>query len=128
VSSQSEQSANNDSDDLRVRVAGNETWLAEDLRYAKSHWARFRGLMLSSSLPRGGGLVIPGCRSIHMLFMRFPIDAVFFDRSARVTRVCRHVRPWIGLGWGGRHATGVIELPRGAASDVQPGQQLEFLP
>ena len=62
-----------------------------------------------------------------MLFMLFSIDAVFFDEDDRVTRVASNVRPWIGLASGGRAAVGVIELPRGAAVDVQPGDQLEFV-
>lgn len=61
-----------------------------------------------------------------MMFMRFAIDAVFFDRDLRVTRVHRKARPWVGLAFGGRGAYGVIELPVGAASGVEPGDQLAF--
>ena len=60
--------------------------------------------------------------------MRFAIDAVFFDREGRVTRVSRNVRPWIGMGWGGRSAFGVIELPAGSAAQVSEGDALEFTP
>lgn len=111
----------------RVRVVETDSLLATELEHAEGHWGRFRGLMLSKSLPAGAGLAIPGCSSIHMMFMRYAIDAVFYDQEARVTRIARGVRPWVGLGWGGRGATGVIELPAGAAADVHPGQQLEFL-
>lgn len=90
-------------------------------------WTRFRGLMLRKSLAEGEGLVIEPCSSIHMMFMRFPIDAVFFDRDRKVTKVARNVRPWIGLAGARRGTKGVIELPAGAAKDVQPGQQLEFI-
>jgi len=111
----------------RVRVEGSESWLATDLRFAIGHWARFRGLMLSRSLSPGEGLVIPGCSSIHMMFMRYAIDAVFYDQRHQVTKVARRVRPWIGLAWGGRATAGVIELAAGMASQVEAGQQLEFL-
>jgi hypothetical protein len=61
-----------------------------------------------------------------MMFMRFAIDAVFFDRDGRVTKVARGVRPWIGLAFGGRKSHGVLELPVGAAAGVEPGQTLQF--
>lgn len=93
---------------------------------ATSVFSRFRGLMLKSRLAPGAALVIRPCGSIHMMFMRFAIDAVFFDRDQRVTRVARGVRPWIGMAWGGRGAAGVIELPRGAAANTAPGNQLRF--
>lgn len=112
---------------MQIRLAESGELLAERAREATSHWARFRGLMLQRTLPPGEALIIRPCGSIHMMFMRFPIDAVFFDRDLRVTRVARGVRPWIGMALGGRGAKGVIELPKGAAAAIQPGQHLEFL-
>lgn len=102
------------------------TVLADAAREATSAWARFRGLMLHRSLPPGQALIIRPCSSIHMMFMWFAIDAVFFDASGRVTRVSRHVRPWVGIAFGGRGAKGVIELPAGAAAGTEAGQQLSF--
>jgi uncharacterized membrane protein (UPF0127 family) len=100
--------------------------VAEHGIWARSLWARMRGLMFRRSIGRGEALVIRPCSSIHMMFMRFPIDAVFFDGEGRVTRVARGVRPWVGLAFGGRGAKGVIELPAGSAENVEPGHQLEF--
>lgn len=103
-----------------------DTTLGGDIAEATSLWTRFAGLMLRSPLLPGQGLIIRPCSSIHMMFMRFAIDAVFFDRDLVVTKVGRGVRPWIGLAFGGRGAKGVIELPRGAAADTQPGDRLQF--
>lgn len=102
--------------------------LAVDAAEAHSLWARFRGLMLRRRLQPGQALIIQPCSSIHMMFMRFAIDAVFFDRDGRVTRVARHVRPWLGFAFGGRGAHGVIELPVGAAARIERGHLLEFGP
>ena len=102
------------------------TVLASQLRRAPGFWGRFRGLMLHRSLPPGEGLAIEPCSSIHMLFMRFPIDAVFYNREHEVTRVARNVRPWRGLAFGGRRTRGVVKLPAGATDDVEPGHQLKF--
>lgn len=83
--------------------------------------------MLRKSLDAGEALVIEPCGSIHMMFMRFPIDAVFYDREGTVTRVAHRVRPWIGIALGGRGARGVIELPAGSAGGVERGHQVAFL-
>ena len=100
--------------------------VASPLEYATNPWTRFRGLMLRRSLPAGSGLLIRPCSSIHMMFMRFPIDAVFIDATGQVTRVARNVRPWVGFASGGRGAKAVIELPAGAAGNVDVGDQIEF--
>lgn len=110
---------------LRDVTAG--ATLAASAVEAKSVWARFRGLMLRLRLGPQEGLIIAPCGSIHMMFMLFSIDAVFFDRDGKVTKVARNVRPWIGIAFGGRGAHGVVELPPGAASVTHPGNQLEFL-
>lgn len=102
--------------------------IAGRVEYATNWWARFRGLMLRRSLPPGGALVIEPCSSIHMMFMRFPIDAVFYDRDYRVTKVARRVRPWVGVAAGGRGTRGVIELPAGAAAGIEPGHHLHLEP
>lgn len=110
---------------LRVKDSG--TVVATDVRQARSVMSRTRGLMLRSTLDDGSGLDIRPCGSIHMMFMRFSIDAVFYDREGRVTRVARRLRPWLGLAFGGRGAHGVVELPVGAADGVHAGDVLEFV-
>ncbi|MPZ98571.1 MAG: DUF192 domain-containing protein [Dehalococcoidia bacterium] len=111
-----------------VRDADTGRELAHRLEWATNPWTRFRGLMMRARLDDGGGMVIRPCGSIHMMFMRFPIDAVFFDADGTVTKVARRVRPWIGFSMGGRGAKCVIELPSGAADGVERGHRLEFTP
>lgn len=98
--------------------------VARQLHEARNPWQRFRGLMLRSRLDPGVGLRIEPCRSIHMMFMRFPIDAVFYDREGRVTKVARNVRPWVGFAFGGKGAHGVIELLAGSAPKLEPGDRI----
>lgn len=80
--------------------------------------------MLAARLAPGAGLDIRPCGSIHMMFMRFALDAVFYDKDDRVTKVARNVRPWIGLAFGGKGAKGVLELPAGSVGDVEAGDVL----
>ena len=107
--------------------------LAEHLETGASLWARFRGLMGRRDLPAGAGLWLSGTNGIHMLFMRFPIDAVFLgnsrgDGTRAVLAIRRGLRPWVGLVPLVRGADGVLELPVGAidASGTQPGDAVRI--
>ena len=69
------------------------------------------------------GLYLPDS-SIHMMFMRFPIDALFMadpgvDGGRRVVGMREHLPPWRGLVMPVRGAQGVVELPAGTLSRYQ---------
>jgi uncharacterized membrane protein (UPF0127 family) len=115
-----------------IAIAAREAVLARRVASADSFWGRFMGLMGRASLPDDEGLYIPG-NSIHMFFMRFPIDAVFVGQpdasGARPVVACRPgLRPWTGLVMPVRDAAGVVELPVGtiARAGIQAGAELRF--
>jgi uncharacterized protein len=83
---------------------------------AETPLARLRGLLGRAGLERGEGLLLRPASSIHMWFMRFPIDAVFLDRENRVVRVVQDLAPWRVAGCRGARA--VVELPAGEAARV----------
>lgn len=89
---------------------------------ASNPWTRFRGLMGRRSLAPDEGLLFPGTGSVHMFFMRFPVDAVFCDRDLRVLHIARGLQPWRTAVK--RGAKTVIELPAGAAAGLEPGERL----
>ena len=76
---------------------------------AKTFWQRFKGLMGRKALPKGEGMLILKCNSIHTCFMRFPIDATFLDRDDNVVKVVRNIRPWRLCVCGGWRAVKVLE-------------------
>jgi uncharacterized membrane protein (UPF0127 family) len=85
--------------------------LAEELEMPRTMFGRGLGLMFRKTLPPGRGMWLIPCNGIHMMFMNFPIDAVFLDRSERVKKVYRRLPAWWGivlLEWG---AHSVLELP-----------------
>jgi uncharacterized membrane protein (UPF0127 family) len=88
------------------------TVIAERCAVANGFWARFRGLMGRPSLPDGEALCLQDCNSIHMFFMRFPIDVAFVDGDGRVVHACHAIRPWriSRLVFGAKAA---LELPAG---------------
>ena len=108
--------------------------LADRLETAGSLWAKFMGLMGRAALPAGDGLWLPASNGIHMMFMRFAIDAVFVGRpepdgARRVLSVHRALRAWTGLVPLVRGADGVLELPVGTidATQTAVGDRLEVL-
>ena len=120
---------------VAVRVERSGASLATDVRTARSLWARFMGLMGRRKLAPGEGLWLPSDASIHMLFMRFPIDAVFLARvdgpgrgAWRVVAIRERLRPWTGVVWFVRGARGCLELESGAAARVglRPGDTVRF--
>ena len=81
---------------------------------AESAFARMRGLLGRQGLEAGEGMLINPAPSVHMLFMRFPIDVVFLDRSKTVVKVVHELRPWRAAG--ARRAVAALELPAGTAA------------
>jgi uncharacterized membrane protein (UPF0127 family) len=114
---------------VRALHAESGAVLAERIEVASTPWARARGLLGRTGLEPSSGILIDPCRSIHMFFMRFPIDAVFLDRAGRVVKVLPHLRPWrvspIVFS-----ACQVLELPAGAAqrAGLQKGAVIRFSP
>jgi uncharacterized membrane protein (UPF0127 family) len=86
------------------------------------------GLMFRRELPAGSGLAITPCNSIHMFFMRFPLDVAFADREGTVVRVYHGIRPW-RVSRIVRGARTAYELPAGtlAAAGVERGTVLRLV-
>ncbi len=99
--------------------------LADELEMPGTMFGRGLGLMFRRRLDAGCGMWINPCSSIHMMFMRFPIDAVFLDRAERVRKVYRRLPAWYGIGWS-VGARSVLELPPGSTSgiDLRKGDQI----
>jgi uncharacterized protein len=110
---------------VRVLNRTTDKVLAERAAVAETLWDRFRGLQLRADLPRGEGLVILPCESIHMFFMRFPIDVVFATREGRVVRVGRRRQPWT-VGPFAPRALYCVELPAGAAAETSEGHTIQL--
>ena len=112
---------------LRITNATKCKTVAERAGMAKTTLDRMKGLLGRDSLQEGEGLVISPCTSIHTFWMRFAIDAVFFDRKMRVVSVYKGLKPFRASSW---HpwAAGVIEVPSGTAgkAGIEAGDQLSF--
>jgi uncharacterized protein len=111
----------------RASVAGAP--VADRLAVADTHWTRLRGLLGTRALPAGDGLWIRPCRQVHMFGMRYAIDVVFLDDSARIVGLTSDLRPW-RVSPLVRPATSVLELPAGtiARAALRQGQTITIEP
>lgn len=106
-----------------IIVARSSAVLVEGVEFADTPLRRFCGLMLRANLPERGGLWLSPCNSIHMQFMRFPIDVVWLDSEKRVLAVSSKLRPWLGMA-SCRGARIALEINAGRAADLLVGDQL----
>ena len=93
---------------------------------ATTMWPRMKGLLGRKELPPGEGIYLRPASSIHMFFMRFPIDAVFLDRDLVVRKVASGLKPWRIAS--ARGSKSVIELAAGEAGrrGIEPGPRLRI--
>jgi len=102
--------------------------VADHVDGAEDVLSRARGLMFRRELPSGHGLALRPCSSVHMFFMRFPLDVVFVDGEGRVVRILAGIRPWRASGIV-RGARAAIELPGGTAerAGLTPGTVVRMI-
>jgi uncharacterized protein len=103
------------------------TTVAGAVVMADNPWQRFKGLMGKRELAAGSGLCLRPCSSIHMFFMRIPLDVVFMDKDGTIVRIYPSLRPW-RVTRVIRNAKACLELPAGtvAVAGLQVGDRLSL--
>lgn len=96
-------------------------------RIADTFWLRLRGLLGTASLQKDEGLILVGEKSIHTLFMKFPIDVVYVDKNLKVIRTDSNMAPYRLGPFIGQSAF-VVEMPVGVivSTATEVGDQLKF--
>ena len=86
--------------------------LGDGVETARTPRERTRGLIGTSMLPKGGGLWIVPCRSIHSFGMRYEFDVLFIGLGGRIVGMRPRFRRnrFSRIFW---NAKGVLELPAG---------------
>lgn len=99
--------------------------LIEKGKVADSFWTRLRGLIGHDPLEAGEGLMIKPCKSVHMFFMRYPIDVIYVSGSGKVVELAPELQP-NRVGPVVREASFVLEVPAGtiARTGTQVGDQV----
>ncbi len=99
--------------------------LIQDLETADSFWGRFAGLQLRQDLPKGKGLLLVPCASIHTCFMCFSLDLVFLDKTGKVLEVKQGIAPWRAVS-APKQTYAVLEVRSGNLGPVQIGARLSL--
>jgi uncharacterized protein len=99
----------------RVRTAEGAI-LCDRCEIPQSSLGRMRGLLGRDGLEPDEGMLIEHAGSVHMFFMRFPIDVVFLARDRTVVGVKHRLAPWRIAG--ARRAVASLELPAGRAAEL----------
>jgi len=114
---------------LRIVNSTRGTTLGDRIRIADGVWSRFIGLLGTSNLSPGSGLLIHPSQGVHTLGMLYPIDVIFLDRSRRIVGMNPSLRPFrmTAMNW---KAQAVLELPAGSiqTSQTELNDQLEYVP
>jgi|LSQX01.1.fsa_nt_gb uncharacterized membrane protein (UPF0127 family) len=91
---------------------GENHLIAEKIYIADGVISRFKGLMLEKELKKRHAVLLYPCNSIHMFFMRFPLDVLYADKNLNVVKAVREIKPW-RIDLGHKNALYTIELPAG---------------
>ncbi len=112
------------------KIGSEKELVAAKVSVADSFLKRLQGLMFKSELKIDEGLLISPCNSIHMMFMRFPIDAIFLDAEKRIVALYKNLSPWFGITKIHSNASMVLELTSGIidTKSLVVNDQLSFEP
>ena len=105
--------------------------VATDVDFACSALKHIRGLMFSKRIPENYALVFVMKKaqrvSLHMLFVNYPIDAIFLDEKKRVIKTSG-LKAWIGICSCEGKVKYIIETSHGKSEKlrIKPGDLFEF--
>jgi len=110
---------------MRIINKTNNSVLAENVIIADTPFTRMKGLLGKKKFSKGQALILNPCNSIHMFFMRFPIDVLFLDKNNRIVKAISSIRPFCltAIYFKAKFA---VELPVGTtlATNTQAGDCL----
>lgn len=91
--------------------------IGEHVMLADTFWKRLKGLLGTSSLPRGHGLIITPCNSVHTFGMAYPIDVLFVHEDHRVLKIVENMGSGkMSMASGSGY---VVELPAGTVQETE---------
>ena len=99
---------------------------------AENHWQKMKGLMFEDPNMFDYALVFCLPResianaSIHMLFVFFPIDIVYLNKSKKVVDLAKNLQPF-SLGYVPKKPSKFfVELPAGKSRGIKVGDKLQW--
>lgn len=102
---------------ITIRNKETNALIADNIGLANTMITRFVGLMNKKKLEDNEGILLTPCSSIHMMFMKFPLDIVFLDKKNKVIKIIENIKPW-KISPVVFMAQSVLELPSGTVSKI----------
>lgn len=106
--------------------------IIEKTKIADSFFRRFKGVMFKKKENFNYGLIFHLAAegrinaSIHMLFVFFPIDAVFLDSEKKVVDIARNLKPFALNYTPKKTAKFIVELPVGSSEKIGLNDKLKW--
>lgn len=112
---------------LQVRNLTREAALAEKVMLADGWWTRLRGMMGRPEPAEDEGMLLAPCQSVHMYWMKYPLDVAFIAPDGQVVATYHGLAPSRRSKWH-RDANRALELKAGrlAATRTEVGDRLEL--
>lgn len=112
---------------MRVINISKGSILAEKAAIANTFISRAIGLLNRKELNKGEALILSPSNSIHSLFMRFTIDAIFVDKKGKVVGILPSFKPF-RLSPIYFRSNSTIELPENTIqlTKTQPGDTIQI--
>ncbi len=113
---------------IKVIKRNTKECIVSHVEIADSFLTRMRGLLGRKGLLKDQGLLITHCNSIHMMFMRFPIDVIFLNKDNVVVGLCHNIKPY-RLSSIYLKASKALEISAGVALEKKliVGDRLDFV-
>ena len=101
--------------------------VARRVMLADTWWARLRGMMGRPEPAAGEGMLLAPCRSVHMYWMKYPLDVAFLAPDGRVVATYHGLAPSRRSKWHS-DADRALELKAGtlATTQTEVGDRLEL--
>ena len=110
---------------LRIQNGRSGAFLGKKVQLADGWWRGDEGFLGQMDLPKGSGILLAPCASVHTLGKLRPIDVAFLDGRGRIIETRMDLQPGrFAVGGQGVHAT--LQLPVGTldATDSKKGDVL----
>ena len=111
----------------KIYTAKDGNLLIEKALVARTFFQRFLGLIPRKNIAGDEALIFYNAGSIHMFFMRFPIDVIFLDRENKIIKIVTNLKPWQLANCFSAKVT--VEMSAGKAEQfcLAVGDKLDFL-
>lgn len=116
---------------MLVNKTQNKT-IIDNVKFANSYFKKFKGLMFERKKNFNYALVFEFegeqkmRASIHMMFVFFPIDAIYLNKGKKVVDIKLGLKPFTLNYTPKGKARYLIELPKGTANEIKLGDQLNW--